>query len=127
MRGQVRAAMQAGNAHTRKSKQDKSKPDAKVDKKEPDTPPPSSPLPPKKTEFDQVPSRKRLNDIAQAPPNLKKPPKRVSKESAGAFGKKDVVPPEQRRMMEVEREKAIRRYREMKERNAAKQEAASVK
>ena len=75
-----------------------------------------------KTEFDTLSSRKpkRLNDIVDAPPDmlaLLKKNKVLQKTAKGGevFGKKDVVPPEQKRMMELEREKAIRRYREMKE------------
>ncbi|KAF8955855.1 hypothetical protein BDZ97DRAFT_1764432 [Flammula alnicola] len=54
---------------------------------------------------------KRLNDIAQAPPELKKLPRGVS----SAIGKRDgVLSMSQKVMMEQEREKAIARYRELK-------------
>ncbi|PVG01435.1 hypothetical protein CPB86DRAFT_781654 [Serendipita vermifera] len=76
----------------------------------------------KKTEFDTISSQlpKRLNDVVDAPPDLdgllKKKSAGSKKDDKGAaFGKKDIVPPEQRRMMEIEREKAIKRYRELKE------------
>jgi hypothetical protein len=79
-------------------------------------------VPKKKTEFDAVSSQvpKRLNDIVDAPPSLdgllkKKTATLQKNDKPAAFGKKDVVPPEQRRMMEIEREKAIKRYRELKE------------
>lgn len=82
---------------------------------------------PRKTDFESLDSRapKRLNDIAQAPPDLStltaKADKLLAKDKKGeAFGKKDVVPPEQWRMMEIEREKAIKRYRELKERKVAR-------
>ena len=53
---------------------------------------------------------KRLNDVAQAPPEFKKLP-RVS----SAIGRRDGVPSmSQKNMMEQEREKAIARYRELK-------------
>jgi hypothetical protein len=76
----------------------------------------------KKTEFDTLSSQvpKRLNDIVDGPPSLdgllqKKSAALQKNDKTAAFGKKDVVPPEQRRMMEIEREKAIKRYRELKE------------
>ena len=79
---------------------------------------PPKPIPapaPKKLEFAKPPV-KRLNDIVEAPPTLTKHPRNVNKVRNGVvFGKGDIVPPEHRRMMELEREKAIRRYRELKE------------
>lgn len=74
-----------------------------------------------KTEFDVTSSRnpKRLNDVVMAPPDmlaLLKKNKVLQKTKDGeVFGKKDIIPPEQKRMMEIEREKAIKRYRELKE------------
>ncbi|KAI0003355.1 hypothetical protein BJV74DRAFT_944028 [Russula compacta] len=64
---------------------------------------------------------RRLNDIAMAPPELKKLPRGAAKHSPG--GKTTpagagVLSMAQRAMMEVERENAIRRYREMRERKA---------
>ncbi|CAA7266084.1 unnamed protein product [Cyclocybe aegerita] len=57
---------------------------------------------------------KRLNDIAQAPPEFKRLPRGASS-SAGVLGKKDgVLSMSQQLMMEKEREKAIARYRELK-------------
>ena len=68
---------------------------------------------------------RRLNDIAIAPPELKKLPRGAAKRSlsggkakAGATAAAGVLSMAQRAMMEVERENAIRRYREMKERKA---------
>ena len=62
---------------------------------------------------------KRLNDVVDAPPDMQALLKknRVLQKTAkgGVFGKKDGIPLEQKRMMEVEREKAVRRYRELKE------------
>lgn len=62
---------------------------------------------------------KRLNDIAQAPPVLKHLPRgaRANASSGGkAAGKADsVVSAAQKRMMELEREKAITRYRALRE------------
>ncbi|KDR77524.1 hypothetical protein GALMADRAFT_138620 [Galerina marginata CBS 339.88] len=54
---------------------------------------------------------KRLNDVAQAPPELKKLPRG----SSIAIGKRDgVLSMSQKVMMEQERDKAIARYRELK-------------
>lgn len=54
---------------------------------------------------------RRLNDIAQAPPELKKLSRRVTT----SIGKRDgVLSMSQRVMMEAEREKAIIRYRQLK-------------
>jgi hypothetical protein len=68
---------------------------------------------------------RRLNDVAMAPPELKKLPRGAAKRSAsggkakaGATAAAGVLSMAQRAMMEVERENAIRRYREMKERKA---------
>ena len=69
----------------------------------------------------------RLNDIAMAPPELKKFPRSVKakhnspagggeKAKAGAAAGPGVLSMAQRVMMEAERESAIKRYREMKER-----------
>jgi len=56
-------------------------------------------------------AQKRLNDIAQAPPEFKKLPRGAS----SAIGKKEsVLSMSQKLMMEQEREKAIVRYRELK-------------
>ncbi|KAH8991147.1 hypothetical protein EDB86DRAFT_3080136 [Lactarius hatsudake] len=65
---------------------------------------------------------RRLNDIATAPPELKKLPRRRASDLGAnpartkAVG--SVLSMAQRAMMETERENAIRRYREMKERKA---------
>jgi hypothetical protein len=64
---------------------------------------------------------RRLNDVALAPPDLKKPPRGVAKlSSSGGKAKAGagVLSMAQRVMMEVERENAIRRYREMRQRKA---------
>jgi hypothetical protein len=70
----------------------------------------------------------RLNDIAMAPPELKKFPRGVKtkhnspaagggeKAKAGAAAGPGVLSIAQRFMMEAERESTIKRYREMKER-----------
>jgi hypothetical protein len=67
---------------------------------------------------------RRLNDVAMAPPELKRLPR--PKDAKTSSGKQHAVQTKaggvlsmaQRAMMEIERENAIRRYREMKERNS---------
>jgi len=62
---------------------------------------------------------KRVNDIVQAPPQIKHLPRNAKKivDASGKGKKSDaVISMAQRAMMEVERENAIRRYRELKER-----------
>ena len=62
---------------------------------------------------------RRLNDIAMAPPELKKLPRGATKHHGGKTAKAaaaGVLSMAQRVMMEAERENAIKRYREMKER-----------
>lgn len=74
-----------------------------------------APAPPRKLEFEKAPTR-RLNDVVEAPPTLTSLPRNASKaRSSDVFGKSDILPPGYRRMMELEREKAIKRYRELKE------------
>jgi len=75
------------------------------------------------TEFATISSAKprRLNDIATAPPVLKKLPRGAASSSLGAKHPArtkagGVLSMAQRVMMETERENAIRRYREMRER-----------
>ena len=76
-------------------------------------------------EFEKVDTSapKRLNDVAEAPPELKKLPRKAKKlaamgESAKGSGtgslKEGVLSMAQKAMMEEERERAIRLYREMK-------------
>lgn len=63
---------------------------------------------------------RRLNDIAMAPPDLKKLPRGAKKNGAAGkgdgAGKAGILSMAQRAMMEAERENAIARYRELKER-----------
>ncbi|KAF8493308.1 hypothetical protein JB92DRAFT_3127464 [Gautieria morchelliformis] len=78
----------------------------------------TAPTPTRKTEFDSRERTTRLNDIVQAPPSLTKLPRGVSKQKAqsGAVAshKADVVSMAQKQRMEEERERAIKRYRELK-------------
>ncbi|KAF5374159.1 hypothetical protein D9615_008863 [Tricholomella constricta] len=62
---------------------------------------------------------RRLNDVAQAPPEFKRLPRGAVSAASDGFGsgKRDgVLSMAQRQMMEKERENAITRYREMKAR-----------
>lgn len=65
---------------------------------------------------------RRLNDIAQEPPVIKKLPRGVTKNDAAPSG---VLSMAQKAMMEEERDKAIRHYRELKARKP--RESGSVK
>ncbi|KAI0073027.1 hypothetical protein K474DRAFT_278715 [Panus rudis PR-1116 ss-1] len=145
MRGTVRSAMQASSAVARKvrkeeeeqAKQSKSK--SKPPKlsrsrsksqerdSDSDTSPDSRPTPqpqPKPKDFASLSTSapKRLNDIVQAPPEIKKLPrgakKKAEEREAGKGEKKSlkegVMSMAQKAMMEEERERAIRLYREMK-------------
>jgi hypothetical protein len=73
---------------------------------------------------------RRLNDIAMAPPELKKLPRgAATKRGGGGKAAKagvQVLSMAQRVMMETERENAIRRYREMKERKVKESEGHDV-
>ncbi len=61
---------------------------------------------------------RRLNDIVTAPPVLKKLPRGASNAGAKYSKAGGLLSMAQRAMMEAERENAIQRYREMKERQA---------
>ncbi|KAG6896595.1 hypothetical protein C0992_007253 [Termitomyces sp. T32_za158] len=64
---------------------------------------------------------RRLNDIAQAPPEFKRLPRGAVALDQGFGGKRDgVLSMAQKQLMEKEREKAISRYREMKSRQRVK-------
>jgi hypothetical protein len=66
-----------------------------------------------------------------APPELKKLPRGAAKQRSSAGGKAKagagVLSMAQRAMMEIERENAIRRYREMKERNTKEGDRTSLR
>lgn len=115
MRAPIKAAKRRGDALGRS--QQKSASDDVRHTSNGTTPPKPMHIPasPKKLDFEKAPT-KRLNDIAKAPPTLTKHPRNANKmRHSDVFSKNDIVPPEYRRMMELEREKAIRRYRELKE------------
>jgi hypothetical protein len=89
--------------------------------------------PERKTEFETRPSGRRLNDIAMAPPTLTKTPRlrggkalrdNDSDDDGGEAGRNgNIVSKAQKRQMEEERERVIKRYREMKERKRAQLKA----
>jgi len=98
----------------KKSKKEKGKPPVSETPPKPRdrSPPPEDKFTGRVKEFQMSSSSapKRLNDIAQAPPEFKKLPRGVS----SAIGKRDgVLSMSQKVMMEQEREKAIARYREL--------------
>lgn len=117
----------AGNT-TKSSSQSKSPKDGKTSSR--NNPPSDKDSPPpdkhafKAKEFKALSSSapRRLNDIAMAPPDLKKLPRGVKKDGTtgkgDGLGKAGILSMAQRAMMESEREKAIVRYRELKERRA---------
>jgi hypothetical protein len=145
MRPLVKSAVQSSSAHMRKLAKDMSN---KVDEKswkpsnssgptrlrEDETAPVMSPnpilTPPRigsrprgnlSTEFKKASTSapKRVNDIVQAPPQIKHLPRNAKKiVAASGKGKKSdaVVSMAQKAMMEAERENVIQRYRELKER-----------
>ena len=115
MRAPIKAAKRRGNALGR-SQRNPSNTDTRNISNDTVSPKPV-PVPalPKKLEFEKAPT-KRLNDIAEAPPTITRLPRNANKvRRSEVFGKNDILPPEHRRMMELEREKAIKRYRELKE------------
>ncbi|KAI0053758.1 hypothetical protein FA95DRAFT_1552262 [Auriscalpium vulgare] len=142
MRPLVRDAMQSSAAVSRKARKDgpTSKTSASTDKKRKEAeaddsdddaaPSPVSKHDGKAKEFSTLSSSapRRLNDIAMAPPTLKKPPRgtaRIKKAGGGDGRNSGVLSMAQKAMMEVEREKAIQRYREMKGRARASGQGSS--
>lgn len=120
-----RAEMEEKAAKKLKNKNAKAKPDGNEDPKPARKPPlPPAPVPDKHAngakEFQKHSSSapRRLNDIAQAPPEFKKLPRGAAvnqgSNSTGSGTREGVLSMAQKLMMEKEREKAITRYREMK-------------
>ncbi|EAU80863.1 hypothetical protein CC1G_03039 [Coprinopsis cinerea okayama7 len=131
LRPLVKSAMESGRAVVRKAlreeqerKKAKSKSKSKSKTPEPSEPPTPKPAPPKDKHADRpkefavasTSAPKRLNDIAQAPPELKKLPRGADKLVGGTSSSKTdgVLSMAQKAMMEQERLKAIARYRELK-------------
>jgi hypothetical protein len=141
MRPLVKSAVQLSNTvvrNARKAEMEakakrrlKNKPKAESEEEEEDRtkrkkPAPASPITDKhangQKEFQKVSSSapRRLNDIAQAPPEFKKLPRGAvaaserSSNGTGVSKREGILSMAQKSMMEKEREKAIARYREMK-------------
>jgi hypothetical protein len=132
MRPLIKTAVQMGNANTREAKKQTNKPKqsgkpskGEVTDGDETAPHASSSTPPGPTlqkekeikDFVKHSSSapRRLNDIVQAPPELKKLPRGAAKSTTSKSTKSDgVVSMVQKQMMEVERERAVARYRELK-------------
>lgn len=133
MRPLVKSAIQSSSAQSRKVK--KSEIDAKKQSKIQSTskskhasdsehspsPPPSARSKhdghPKEFQKSSTSAPRRLNDIAEAPPEFKKLPRGIENGKAKLnLGREGVLSMKQKLMMEEEREKAIVRYRALKER-----------
>ncbi|KIJ28174.1 hypothetical protein M422DRAFT_270578 [Sphaerobolus stellatus SS14] len=136
MRVELSEAFQTSRTETRKARKtaakEKAERIAKAQKPkaapEPSSPPPPKPEPPKQpkhtqqankmVEFGKATVGKRFNDIVQAPPTFTKLPrgaKKIEAQGGGKSKKADVVSMAQKQMMDIEREKAIKHYRELKE------------
>ncbi|TFY66919.1 hypothetical protein EVG20_g4174 [Dentipellis fragilis] len=130
MRPLVRSAVQTASAVERNARKMQGKdvssarqPSGKEKKQKGRSESPDSSPPPDKhrdrpKEFSNVSTSapRRLNDIAMAPPDLKKLPRGAKNLKEGATKKSaGVVSMAQKAMMEEERERVIKRYREMKE------------
>lgn len=124
MRPVVKSAIRSSSAQSRKVK--KSELDSKIKNTSKSKERDASLLPDLTSKHDDRPTEfqksstsapRRLNDIAQAPPEFKKLPRGVGKDQPKATGSRDgVLSMKQKLMMEEEREKAIIRYRQLKER-----------
>lgn len=115
MRTPIKAARRRGDALGRSQRKPSNTDTLHVSNDTVSLKPLPAPTPPRKLEFEKAPTR-RLNDVVEAPPTLTSLPRNASKgRSSDVFGKGDILPPGYRRMMELEREKAIKRYRELKE------------
>jgi len=130
----IKSAMQSSLAQARKvgkselgakfKSKSKNAVSAVVDKKDNPSPSPSpiSKHEGRPTEFQKssTSAPRRLNDVAQAPPELKKLSRGVKEyptgKSKATSGREDILSMKQKLMMREEREKAILRYRALKER-----------
>ena len=98
---------------SKKEKNNPPTPEKAPQTRDPSPPPPEAKFTGRVKDFQTTSSSapKRLNDIAQAPPEFKKLPRGV----LSATGKREgVLSMSQKVMMEQERENAITRYRELK-------------
>ncbi|TCD65853.1 hypothetical protein EIP91_002159 [Steccherinum ochraceum] len=136
LRGTVKVALHASAAHARKAKKEteelkqptksKLQKSSEVNDSDPDSVPQASRTRPTEYTSSSTSAPRRLNDIVQAPPELKKLP-RGAKTKDNAAVKMDagkshslrdgVLSMAQKAMLEEERERAVRLYREMKKRD----------
>ena len=143
MRGSVREAMQTSSAVARKAKKEeevskgkqqeakpaqekngKTKADLDGESEEETKQASRARLHPKDFTTLSTSAPRRLNDIVQAPPEIKKLPRgaklKTQTVSTSSQSLKDgVLSMAQKAMLEEERERAIRLYREMKQKNMA--------
>ncbi|KZP08808.1 hypothetical protein FIBSPDRAFT_964448 [Athelia psychrophila] len=140
MRPLVAAALQTSSAQSRKVKKTEIEERAKAKAAKPTkskavdeeaerspSPSPVDKFAGRATEFQKISTSapRRLNDIAQAPPEFKKLPRgakevdKLKPKGAAGTGKEGVLSMAQKLMMEEEREKVIARYRALKERRRA--------
>ncbi|KAI0027598.1 hypothetical protein K488DRAFT_90677 [Vararia minispora EC-137] len=139
MRCTVRSAMQSSAAHSRKARKaelDEASSSQYASKSKSETTPKEPPAPdleahdPLLSKHGDQPKDfaaavpRRVNDVAQAPPELKL--KKAAKIGAGGQTAKaaGILSVAQRSMMEAERERAIKRYRELKEKQRARRTPA---
>jgi hypothetical protein len=128
MRPLVRSAVRASAATERKERKSAATADGTTREPKPRKPEEGTATPStaarhhdRPKEFATISSARprRLNDIATAPPVLKKLPRGASSNLAGKHSARTtaggVLSMAQRVMMETERENAIQRYREMRE------------
>ena len=132
MRPVVKSAIQSSSAQARRVKKSEIKAEGQPTSQSSSkrtrhtspspSPPPAaqSQHPARATEFQKMSTSapRRLNDIAHAPPEFKNLPRGAEDKSKKKYGvgKEGVISMKQKIMMEEEREKAIVRYRALKER-----------
>lgn len=129
MRAQVSEAMQASRSITKKvnKEEKKAKEDriavaqGKVQPKETEDSHTAVVTQPKAMDFVKAEQRRRLNDIVQEPPTFTKLPRGAKSTKVETLAK-GVVSMAQKHMMELEREQAVKRYRELKEKRLAQKE-----
>lgn len=137
MRGDVRTAMQTSSSVARKVKKEeaiskgkqsksnpiqgkKTKPDSEDDAEEEGKSNQSTQSQPKEFTVLSTSTPRRLNDIVMAPPEIKRLPRgaKLKNQVSSSQSLKDgVLSMAQKAMLEEERERAIRLYREMKQKN----------
>jgi len=131
MRPLVKSAIQSSSSQSRKVRKTETDSKANSISKFKNVPSPhdadsTSKYDGRPTEFQKhsTSAPRRLNDIAQAPPEFERLPRGSDKDiSKVTWGKGNVLSMKQKLMMEEEREKAISRYRQLRERRRMEGEA----